>query len=95
MALRKSIWKLLKQQRRSLSVSFLVFPKHLDGVLESVNAKMYNLVLGSIKMNNQEVIQIAKECGLVYNNNHDILEFYQRIRKELKKEFQTEVLNTK
>jgi hypothetical protein len=38
-------------------------------------------------MNNQEVIHIAKECGLIYNNNHDILEFYQRIRKELKKEF--------
>jgi hypothetical protein len=38
-------------------------------------------------MNNQEVIQIAKDCGLIYNNNHDILEFYQRIRKELKKEF--------
>jgi hypothetical protein len=38
-------------------------------------------------MNNQEVMSIAKECGLIYNNNHDILEFYQRIRKELKKEF--------
>ncbi len=38
-------------------------------------------------MNNQEVLQIAKECGLVYNNNHDILEFYQKIRKHVKKEF--------
>ena len=46
-------------------------------------------------MNNQEVLEAAKECGLIYNNNHDILEFYQRIRKELKEEFQTEVLNTK
>lgn len=48
-------------------------------------------------MNNQEVIYIAKECGLVYNNNHDILEFYQKIRKELKKEFSelSEVHNTK
>jgi hypothetical protein len=48
-------------------------------------------------MNNQEVIAIAKDCGLVYNNNHDILDFYQKIRKELKKEFvnQTQVLNTK
>lgn len=48
-------------------------------------------------MNNQEVIQIAKDCGLVYNNNHDILEFYQKIRKELKKEFKesTDVVETK
>jgi hypothetical protein len=38
-------------------------------------------------MNNQEVLQIAKECGLVYNNNHDILEFYQKIRSQVKKEF--------
>jgi hypothetical protein len=37
-------------------------------------------------MNNQEVLQIAKECGLIYNNNHDILEFYQRIRNKMKKE---------
>ena len=44
-------------------------------------------------MNNQEVIAIAKECGLIYNNNHDILEFYQKIRKELKKEF-IEVVST-
>lgn len=44
-------------------------------------------------MNNQEVIAIAKECGLIYNNNHDILEFYQKIRKELKKEF-VEVVST-
>ena len=59
--------------------------------------KPFNPVLGSIKMNNQEVIQIAKDCGLVYNNNHDILEFYQKIRKELKKEFLelSEVHNTK
>jgi hypothetical protein len=48
-------------------------------------------------MNNQEVIEIAKECGLIYNNNHDILDFYQKIRKELKKEFviNTEVATTK
>lgn len=38
-------------------------------------------------MNNQEVLSIAKECGLVFNNNHDILDFYQKIRKEIKKEF--------
>lgn len=38
-------------------------------------------------MNNKEVLDIAKECGLVYNNNHDILEFYQKIRTVLKKEF--------
>jgi hypothetical protein len=44
-------------------------------------------------VNNQEVIAIAKECGLIYNNNHDILEFYQKIRKELKKEF-VEVVST-
>ena len=37
-------------------------------------------------MNNQEVLQIAKECGLIYNNNHDILEFYQKIRNKMKKE---------
>lgn len=41
-------------------------------------------------MNNQEVIELAKSCGLVYNNNHDILDFYQKIRKELKKEFQSQ-----
>jgi hypothetical protein len=48
-------------------------------------------------MNNQEVMSIAKECGLIYNNNHDILEFYQRIRKELKKEFvdKSEIATTK
>jgi len=40
-------------------------------------------------MNNQEVMNVAKECGLVYNNNHDILSFYQAIRKSLKKEFAT------
>lgn len=45
-------------------------------------------------MNNQEVIHIAKECGLVYNNNHDILDFYQKIRKELKKEFTERVSET-
>ena len=56
---------------------------------------MYNLVLGWIKMNKQQVIEIAKDCGLVYNNNHDILEFYQKIRKELKKEFQSEAVTTK
>jgi hypothetical protein len=39
-------------------------------------------------MHNQEIIQIAKDCGLVYNNNHDILDFYQKIRKSIKKEFQ-------
>lgn len=38
-------------------------------------------------MNNQEVLQIAKDCGLIYNNNHDILEFYQKIRSQVKKEF--------
>lgn len=41
-------------------------------------------------MNNQEVLSIARECGLVFNNNHDILDFYQKIRKELKKEFTEE-----
>jgi hypothetical protein len=47
-------------------------------------------------MNNQEIIQIAKDCGLVYNNNHDILDFYQKIRKFIKKEFQnTETVPTK
>ena len=55
--------------------------------MENVIVKMFNLVFGQIKMNNQEVLEIAKECGLIYNNNHDILEFYQKIRKELKKEF--------
>jgi L-lactate utilization protein LutB len=63
--------------------------------MKIVDVKMYNPVLGSIEMNNQQVIEIAKECGLVYNNNHDILEFYQKIRKELKKEFQTESVTTK
>ncbi len=54
----------------------------------NVNVKnLFNLVSGLIEMNNQEVIEIAKVCGLIYNNNHDILDFYQRIRKELKKEF--------
>jgi len=38
-------------------------------------------------MNNQEVLKTAKDCGLVYNNNHDILSFYQKIRKILKQEF--------
>jgi len=38
-------------------------------------------------MNNQEVIEMAKECGLLYNNNHDILSFYQRIRSKIKEEF--------
>jgi len=38
-------------------------------------------------MNNEQVLDIAKECGLIYNNNYDILSFYQKIRKELKKEF--------
>jgi len=38
-------------------------------------------------MNNQDVLTIARESGLVFNNNHDILDFYQKIRKELKKEF--------
>ncbi len=38
-------------------------------------------------MNNEKVLETAKECGLIYNNNHDILSFYQKIRKELKKEF--------
>jgi hypothetical protein len=46
-------------------------------------------------MNNQEVIQIAKDCGLIYNNNHDILEFYQKIRKELRKEFSEAINKTK
>ena len=44
-------------------------------------------------MNNQEIIAIAKECGLIYNNNHDILDFYQRIRSLLKKEFETKYNN--
>lgn len=44
-------------------------------------------------MNNQEVISIAKECGLIYNNNHDILDFYQKIRTQLKKEFETKYIN--
>ena len=59
--------------------------------------KPFNLVSGSTNMNNQEVIEIAKECGLIYNNNHDILDFYQKIRKELKKEFSitTKVATTK
>jgi hypothetical protein len=92
---KQSICRLQKQQRKSLSASFLVFPKHWDGALESVNVKTYNLVLGSIRMNNQQVIEIAKECGLVYNNNHDILDFYQKIRKELKKEFSDVIDNTK
>jgi hypothetical protein len=38
-------------------------------------------------MNNEEVLKLAKECGLVYNNNHDILEFYQKVRSKLKEEF--------
>jgi preprotein translocase subunit SecE len=46
-------------------------------------------------MNNQQVLEAAKECGLVYNNNHDILEFYQMIRKELKKEFADLIDNNK
>jgi len=46
-------------------------------------------------MNNQEVIEVAKECGLIYNNNHDILEFYQRIRTVLKKEFIPQPVHTK
>jgi hypothetical protein len=47
-------------------------------------------------MNNQEIIAIAKTCGLIHNNNHDILDFYQKIRKSIKKEFQnTETFPTK
>jgi hypothetical protein len=38
-------------------------------------------------MNNEEIIKLAKECGLIYNNNHDILEFAQRLRSAFKKEF--------
>lgn len=38
-------------------------------------------------MNNQEIIELAKACGLIYNNNHNILDFYQKIRKQLKIEF--------
>ena len=85
------------QQRKCLFANSLVLLRHLVGVVVIANVKMYPLVLGSIKMNNQEVIQIAKDCGLVYNNNHDILDFYQKIRKELKKEFSelSEVHNTK
>lgn len=40
-------------------------------------------------MNNKEVLEIAKECGLVYNSNHDILDFYQKIRSHIKKEFES------
>ena len=40
-------------------------------------------------MNNKEIIEIAKECGLVYNSNHDILDFYQKIRSQLKKEMES------
>ena len=39
------------------------------------------------RMNNQEIIELAKACGLIYNNNHNILDFYQKIRKQLKIEF--------
>lgn len=38
-------------------------------------------------MNNEEIIKVAKECGLVYNNNHDILNFAQKLRSAFKKEF--------
>jgi len=44
-------------------------------------------------MNNKEVLGIAKECGLVYNNNHDILDFYQKIRSLVKKEFIDKVVD--
>jgi len=40
-------------------------------------------------MNNKEVIDVAKECGLVYNSNHEILDFYQKVRSSLKKEFES------
>lgn len=40
-------------------------------------------------MNNQEILTVAKECGLVYNHNHEILDFYQKIRSSLKKEFES------
>tara|TARA_A100001201_G_C4014745_1_gene178722 strand:- start:131 stop:283 length:153 start_codon:yes stop_codon:yes gene_type:complete len=38
-------------------------------------------------MNSQEVLNLAKECGLLYNRNHEILDFYQKLRSSLKKEF--------
>lgn len=38
-------------------------------------------------MNNKQVIDLAKDCGLVYNSNHEILDFYQKLRHELKEEF--------
>lgn len=41
-------------------------------------------------MNNEEIIKIAKECGLIYNNNHDILDFAQKLRSLFKKEFNIE-----
>jgi NADH:ubiquinone oxidoreductase subunit E len=44
-------------------------------------------------MNNQQILEIAKACNLVYNNNYDILQFYRRIRKELKKEFDISSIN--
>ena len=40
-------------------------------------------------MNNQEVLDLAKDCGLVHNHNHDILSFYQKLRSQMKKEFQS------
>lgn len=38
-------------------------------------------------MNSQEVINLAKDCGLVFNRNHEILDFYQKLRSSIKKEF--------
>jgi len=38
-------------------------------------------------MNNKQVIDLAKECGLLYNSNHEILDFYQKIRSKIKEEF--------
>jgi len=40
-------------------------------------------------MHNQEVLHLAKDCGLVHNNNHDILDFYQKIRSNIKKEIES------
>jgi len=40
-------------------------------------------------MNSQEVINLAKDCGLVFNRNHEILDFYQKVRSLMKKEFKT------
>lgn len=41
-------------------------------------------------MNNEEIIRLAKESGLIYNNNHDIIEFAQKLRSLFKKEFNIE-----